>query len=169
MEPTPADASALLEGKSKSGDEPLKATAKNPPLPPPPTDSNKNVPWALHPPSQQPNADMPERSSSPKSEYPPLTENGYSDRYGDRHGYRDYHSDPRSSARMGRADNRHEWNGDAQNYRDGNKYRRYPSRNDNYIERDRHYNGRGDYNRNDYYRGERGGFYGDRDYREDLK
>ena len=42
------------------------------------------------------------------------------------------------------------------------------SRNHNYIERDRHdrnYNGRGDYNRNEYYRGERGGFYGDRDYR----
>ena len=67
---------------------------------------------------------------------------------------------------MGHADNRHEWNGDPQKYRDGNNYCRYPSRNDNYIKRDRHYNGRGDYNRNDYYQGERGGFYGDRDYRD---
>ena len=36
-------------------------------------ESNRNIPWALHPHSQQRNTDIPELSSSPKSEYPPLT------------------------------------------------------------------------------------------------
>lgn len=52
--PSNSQVSSTEPSKDKSQSKPIKHEKHYPPLPPPPTASDKNVPWALHPPNTSP-------------------------------------------------------------------------------------------------------------------